>query len=444
MRSALGRPSLLAALTSTLTGALVVAGSTLAGAPAPAFGSTTRAAAAAARQTPISPEISYVQWATGRRLRHGRLAGLALTHGRLRISTPVGHRRYRNADGRVRHYQLGRWTSPWVHPGFGLTELVASWHATTPRNTWIQVQVRGIDQAGRRSSWDTLAQWSAGDMHVNRTSLGAQNDDLAHVSTDTWVANAGESFTSWQLRATLLRRAGSKASPRLLTLGAMSSALPADPGAVAPTPTTVTHRVVLPVPRYSQMTHTGQYAQYGGGGEAWCSPTSTTMVLGYYGDLPPARSYSWVDPRYQDRFVDAAARGTYDYGYDGTGDWPFNTAFAANRTGHAFVTRLRSLQEAEQLIEAGIPVVASIAFGPGQLDHAPISSTPGHLVVIVGFRANGDPIVNDPAARKDRWVRRSYDRGQFERAWLNGSGGLAYVITDRNHPLPHPRQASSW
>ena len=31
----------------------------------------------------------------------------------------------------------------------------------------------------------------------------------------------------------------------------------------------------------------GEYPQYGGGGEAWCSPTSTSMVLGYYEALPP-------------------------------------------------------------------------------------------------------------------------------------------------------------
>ncbi|HET8559974.1 MAG TPA: peptidase C39 family protein [Marmoricola sp.] len=437
----------LAALASLGIASVVATAGTLG--PA-AFGSTTDGARVPAahqqaqlRATPQTP-IRYVQWDTRHRLRQGHLAGLRIAHGRLRIATPVGTRRYRQASGRVRAYELGRWTSPWTRPGNGATQLVASWSATTPRNTWIQVQVRGIDSAGHRSSWDTLAHWAQSDMHVERTSLRAQRDDLAHVATDTWIANGTEQITSWQLRATLYRRAGTATSPRLDTIGAMTSALPADPGAIAPSPTTMTHRVVLPVPEYSQMIHAGQYSQWGGGGEAWCSPTSTSMVLGYYDALPPAASYPWVDSRYRDPWVDAAARATFDYRYDGTGNWPFNTAFAANRTGHAFVTRLRSLREAEQLIEAGIPVVASIAFGPGELKGAPISSTAGHLVVIVGFRANGNPVVNDPAARRDRWVRRTYDRAQFERAWLNGSGGLAYVITDGAHPLPGPRRASNW
>jgi hypothetical protein len=56
--------------------------------------------------------------------------------------------------------------------------------------------------------------------------------------------------------------------------------------------------------------------------------------------------------------------------------------------------------------------------------------------VIVGFTSTGDPVVNDPAASSDAGVRRTYDRGQFENAWLRKSGGAAYVITDDAHPLP--------
>ena len=55
----------------------------------------------------------------------------------------------------------------------------------------------------------------------------------------------------------------------------------------------------------------------------------------------------------------------------------------------AFVTRLRSLSEAESLIAAGIPVIASVSFSSGGLYGAPISSTAGHLLVIVGFTRHG-------------------------------------------------------
>ena len=67
-----------------------------------------------------------------------------------------------------------------------------------------------------------------------------------------------------------------------------------------------------------------------------------------------------------DPSVDYAARGTYDAAYRGTGNWPFNAAYAARFNLDAFVTQLRSLAEAEQFVRAGIPLVASIASRPGE------------------------------------------------------------------------------
>ncbi|MFT4011698.1 MAG: C39 family peptidase, partial [Nocardioidaceae bacterium] len=172
----------------------------------------------------------------------------------------------------------------------------------------------------------------------------------------------------------------------------------------------------------------GDYPQYDGGGEAWCSPTSVSMVLGYYDALPARSAYSWVPAKHKQGFVDAAARWTYDKRLKGTGNWAFNTAYAGTRTGRAYVTRLPDLRAAEQLIADGIPIVASISFARGQLTGAPISATAGHLLVIVGFTKTGAVVVNDPAAPTNKTVRRTYSRAQFEAAWLRKSGGLAYVI----------------
>jgi hypothetical protein len=83
--------------------------------------------------------------------------------------------------------------------------------------------------------------------------------------------------------------------------------------------------------------------------------------------------------------------------------------------------------------------VASIAARPGELAGFLFSGgTIGHLVVIVGFDALGNPIVNDPAAWSDASVRRVYDRAQFERAWLRGSAGTVYIIHPLDEPLPAP------
>ena len=137
-----------------------------------------------------------------------------------------------------------------------------------------------------------------------------------------------------------------------------------------------------------------------------------------------------------DPWVDYAARMTYDSDYEGTGNWAFNTAYAAPRVGKAFVTRLRSLREAEAFIAAGIPIVASISYGRGELTGSAVSSSNGHLLVIVGFTRSGDVVVNDPASTTRAGVRRTYDRGEFENAWLPTSGGTVYVIHDAAHPLP--------
>jgi peptidase C39-like protein len=277
-----------------------------------------------------------------------------------------------------------------------------------------------------------LGRWASSDKHVRRTSVPGQSDALGRVDVDTW--KAATSADSYQLQVRLMRRSGaSSASPSVSFLGAVASQLPSSVPAVSTAG--VGRGITLAVPAYSQMVHRGEFSQYGGGGEAWCSPTSTAMVLGYYGRLPSPGSYAWVGSR-TDPWVDEVARRTYDAAYEGTGNWPFNTAYAASRGLHAFVTRLRSLAEAESLVAAGIPVIASVSFSSGALYGAPISSTAGHLLVIVGFTATGDVVVNDPAASSAAGVRRTYDRAQFEKAWLGGSGGTAYVIHDDAHPLP--------
>ncbi|MGZ6804012.1 MAG: C39 family peptidase [Nocardioidaceae bacterium] len=394
--------------------------------------------------------VAYHQWATGTQLSAGTSDHVVVDRGRLLLAAPTAVRTYGG-----RRYQTGSWRSPWVSPGFALTELVPSWQATTPKGTWIQVEVRGIGESGTTSSWDTIAQWAGGDSTIERRTMGPQTDDLARVDADTWEAQYGGAFTSWQLRLRLYRAVGSTATPVVETVGAMVSALPAVDSVTTSAPGPG-RGITLPVPRYSQMIHEGEYPQYDGGGEAWCSPTSVTMVLAYYPALPTARETAWVNDSYADPEVDNAAWGVYDYGYDGTGTWPFNTAYAANHAGHAFVTRFRSLGGVERMIAAGIPVVTSLRFAKGELHNVPAATangSNGHLVVVVDFTAAGDVVVNDPAAATRKGVRRVYDRGEFEDAWLKrypsggsmkGSGGLAYVIRDDAHPLPARHGSTAW
>ncbi|MEI5671732.1 MULTISPECIES: C39 family peptidase [unclassified Nocardioides] len=404
--------------------AVVLTSAALLAAPLTAVPTASAAPARAAART-----VLHTGWDTTAELRKGTVKGAKVRAGRVVLTKPTATRRYAGKT-----YNAASWTSPWVRPRFGLTQLIPSWSATTPGDSWIEVKVRGKAADGARSSWDVLGRWTSGDRYLKRTSVSGQDDDLADVNVDTWVASKAAGLTSWQVQVVLLRKTGTTKAPSLDAVGAVASRLPGT--APATSKPGVARGIVLDVPRYSQMIHDGHSPQWGGGGEAWCSPTSTSMVLGYYRSLPRAKAYSWVPQRHTDPFVDHAARSTYDRDYRGTGNWPFNTAYAAPLAGHAFVTRLTSLRQAERLIKAGIPVVASISFPRGGLSGAPISSTNGHLLVIVGFTATGDVVVNDPAASTRAGVRRTYERGQFERAWLPTSGGLVYVIHDDEHPLP--------
>jgi hypothetical protein len=306
------------------------------------------------------------------------------------------------ADGRLtRRDGVPTWTGPWCEPGFRATDLVASWHARTGGGSWIAVAV----QARGERRWHTLAHWQTGRRAPHRTSL----TDDPEVDTDVWRPTGGAA--GYRLRASL-HPAPSGRSPVLERLGAVVAA-----GDVRRTTSSPQRGVtrVLDVPRISQMT----WAEAGGRG--WCSPTAVSMVLAHAGTLPPGTDSGGPD-------VPAAAREVFDPAYDGTGNWSFNAAWAASLTGHAFVTRLRDLRDAERFVDAGIPLVASVAYPAGALRGAPTHGTTGHLVVVRGFTAVGDVVANDPGAPTDRSVRRTYDRGDFERAWLRGSGGLVYVV----------------
>ena len=72
----------------------------------------------------------------------------------------------------------------------------------------------------------------------------------------------------------------------------------------------------------------------------------------------------------------------------------------------------------------------SLSWTKGELDDPPLPESDGHIVVLRGFDAGGDPIVNDPAQVT---IRVTYPRAQFQRLWL-AHGGVAYVIASQDKP----------
>ena len=326
----------------------------------------------------------------------------------------------------------GEWTSPPLAPGFGWSHLIPSWAATTPHGTFVSIEMQATPDGRRDTRWWSFGNWADVDTHIRRASIGGQTDADGRVSVDTFFSGATP-MRAYRLRVWLHRADASLPSPRLRAIGAVVYA----PTAPAPRIPSAHSGVVrdIAMPSLSQEVHAGEYPEYDGGGEAWCSPTSVAMVLGHWGVGPSAAELASIP--YADPQVDHAARYTYDATYAGTGNWSFNTAYASRFGLRAFVTQLRSLAEAESFIAAGIPLVASITVGPNALPGFLFGEgSAGHLLVIRGFTSSGDVIANDPAATSNASVRRVYGRAAFERSWLLGSRGVVYVIHPATVSLP--------
>jgi hypothetical protein len=390
----------------------------------------TSARALAAAPAPTDAGLTFHQW----RSRADFAAGTA--SGSLRANTRPGGG-VTLASGQ----ETGTWTSPVYYAPAPFQRLVPSWQADTPEDSWLEVKL-SVLRSGRWSGWYRMGAWAFAESRIRRASIPGQADADGSVAVDTYQANAfAGAPTGYRVRAEL-HAGGGRAAPVLRAIAATTSGRrPTGPAAGGPSPTTIRRRVELTVPQLSQETHRGEYPGYDRGGEAWCSPTSVAMVLGYWhtGPTPGQLATLPPDPVFDgrhraDAMVDWAAMHTYDAAYRGAGNWSFNTAYAATYGLDASVRYLSSLRDAEAWVRRGVPVVVSIAWDntdastANDLTGAALGRSGGHLLVVRGFTGRGDVIVNDPAAPANRSVRRRYDRAQFERAWLTASHGLAYVI----------------
>jgi hypothetical protein len=308
----------------------------------------------------------------------------------------------------------GTLTTAELVPDRSFTQAIVSWEASAPDGTWIEVRARALVD-GRWTRNYVMGVWSESPM---RHSVEAQKDESGQVATDTLVLT--RPATALQLSVTLVS-AHPPRSPVLRGLHAVVSTGEPPPSRLDPDQRV--WGIDLAVPQQAQ----GLYP----GGGVWCSPTSTSMVLGYWGFRVP---------------VPETAANVHDWMYDGTGNWPFNTAFAAARGGpslEAFVTRLYQVEQLERLIAAGLPVVASVSFDRHEITNAPIASTNGHLIVVRGFDVRGDVIVNDPAAPWDDLVHLTYARQSFDRAWSR-SGRMIYLIHPTQQPPPDEGSLGCW
>jgi hypothetical protein len=290
-------------------------------------------------------------------------------------------------------------------------ELIVSWNV--PPGVYLTVEARAIFP-GRSTKFYNLGSWSDDPSRHPRASGGPQTDGDGIVKTDTLV----------------LTRHGGKVQIRL-TLGSMDQARPphlkflglsfCDSEFFPPpqAPDRAAWGKVIPVPERRQ-------AEYGD--EGWCSPTSLSMVLAYWGETLHRPELI--------RTVPEVAAAINDTNLPGTGNWPFNTAYAGTFPGlRACVGRLDDLSELEAWVAAGIPVVMSVSSYLTNDRHS--GQDNGHLIVCCGFTATGDVVANDPgvSVKNHERARRVYPRQRVISAWKKSKNAIYLIFPETFSPL---------
>jgi hypothetical protein len=288
-------------------------------------------------------------------------------------------------------------TPPTTVPG-GFVELLPSWNVLVPEGTGARFDVRVRDaKTGTLSPWLYCGRWgrTPEETKVARFDRGRVDVDILLLDRPA---------DAFELRASLYSYdpAGSvSASLRRMTVVCSS---PSDQKPVVAL--VGDWKRDLPVPFRAQGVEPDSIRS------DICSPTSTSMVMDYFGVDRPTRDN---------------AVAIYDDEHDLFGNWSRATQRAGELGLDSHLTRIASIDEARNFIAAGQPLIASIRFSAGEFPSNVMKSTSGHLVVVRGFTDTGDAIVNDPAS-KDRGNAVVYKADELERAWITNAGGVTYVI----------------
>ena len=283
------------------------------------------------------------------------------------------------------------WTSP-VAEG-SLTEAISSWNVLCPPGTGVRAQGR-VRRDGGWSPWldfgafgevppaDAPAEFASGRVAVDVLELREPADGFQ-------LRLIGYAFSPGGDVPTPLR-------------AAVALSGPGEPDAVSASAWTGD----LGVPFIPQR-DAGE-----GVAARVCSPTAVAMVLSHLGrPVTPAES----------------AAALYDREHGIFGNWNRAAAYAGSLGFDATIERFATLDAAADLLADGVPLVASVRFGPGECPSFVMDSTAGHLIVLRGRTPSGDFVVNDPAD-PDRGGGAVYDAADLRRAWIENAGGVAYVI----------------
>ncbi len=303
--------------------------------------------------------------------------------------------------------------SPVIPAHIEWNQSITSWNADAPAGTYVKIETEAIS-AGKPTKFYTMGNWSLDGKIFPRTSVRDQKDDNGTVDADTMILK--QPADAAQIRVTLGGTNGML--PELKFVG-INFANTKEACTVRP-PNHAAWGKIITTPEHSQHGYPNE--------KGWCSPTSLSMVLSRWAGI--------LNRPEMDLTVPQVAASVYDQSFAGTGNWPFNTAFAGSFSGmRAYVTRLDDLSEVEDWIAAGLPVILSARWDWLQDGRPPDAD--GHLIVCIGFTADGDVVINDPATRleKGESVRHIYKRANVIHSWTK-SHNVVYLVYPEGTKIP--------
>ncbi len=304
-------------------------------------------------------------------------------------------------------------TSPEIKMAIAWDELVVSWNAAAPSGTSLKIEARGIFP-DHKTKFFTMALWSEDVSKFPRESVKGQKDSDGNVSTDTLILKA--LCRRAQVRVTLgSSEKNIKPELKFLGLSFLNSKMEIFP---LP-PDKKAWGKIIETPERSQNSYPEE--------QGWCSPTSLSMVLMRWSSVLHRPELNLDVPE--------VAKNVLDKNF-GTGNWPFNTAFAGKFPGmRAYVSRFTDISELEDWIVAGIPVIISAPFH--LLESGRRNTGSGHVVTVIGFTESGDVVINDPATNleKGQKVRHIYKRENVAKAWKT-SHNTVYLIYPESAKIP--------
>lgn len=296
----------------------------------------------------------------------------------------------------------------WEKKGIdNFNQLIFSWNALRPNNGSFIFSVQVRDNITKRwYPWHRVAQWGK-NIQRSFSSTNSQGTQFVYVRLELHGCKVADGF-----RVRVKAKEGASLSQISTVVVNAVNLFKFNSEIYKRSNYTLPSIIINQVPKASQaiLNHPKP--------NALCSPTSTSMLLGFLlkKKINPLKT----------------AKGVHDKGLNAYGSWPFNIAHAYEESKGKFnfhVQRLDSFKDLHNYLLQSLPVVVSIT---GPLSGAASRYKNGHLLVVIGYdRRRRKVICHDPAFTNKSKIQVAYDLKPFLRAWER-SRRLAYVVTRKD------------